>query len=172
MKIFIHAYTRKGLQKLNRHAYNTFIFTATSKRLFNLSLFKKGVIFVNDSIDDSGNVKLWETLSAEKELNPTDFLAWYGILNAIPKELKMSVKNCGMCERDQHILYDTYCGFTVEKVFKHISCWKTTDIYDISVGAKFREPTSKESFTSKFNVSNKDWIKNYTLDGKVTIDQI
>ena len=92
---------------------NSFIFTANSKKIY-LSLFKKGVVFVNDIVDGSGNIKLWESLSAEKELNPTDFLSWYGILNAIPKEWKMSVKNCGMCERNQHVLQNTYCGFTVE----------------------------------------------------------
>ena len=115
---------------------NSFILAANSKTLFNLSLFKKEVVFVNDLVDDSGNVKPWETLSEEKELNPTDFFGWYGILNAVLKEWKMSVKNCSMCERDQHVLQDTYCGFTVEKIFKHISCWKTEDIYDICVGKK------------------------------------
>ena len=104
-----------------------------------------------------------------RELNPTSFLGWYGILNAIPKEWKMSVKNCGMCERDQHVLQDTYCGFTVEKIFKHISCWKTKDIYDICVCTKFSS-TSKEFFTLKFNVANEDWKRNYTLAEKVTID--
>ena len=105
-------------------------------------------------------------------MNPTEFLGWYGILNAIPKEWKMSVKNCGMymCERNQHVLHCTYCGFTVEKIFKHISCWKTKDIYDICVGKKFKEPTSKEFFNSKFNVVNEDWKKIYTLAGKLTID--
>ena len=58
---------------------NSFIHSADSKTLFNLSLFKKRVVFVNDLVDDSGNIKPWETLSAEKELNPTDFLGWYGI---------------------------------------------------------------------------------------------
>ena len=36
---------------------NSFIFTANSKTLFNLSLFKKGAVFVNDLVDDSGNTK-------------------------------------------------------------------------------------------------------------------
>ena len=82
----------------------------------------------------------------------------------------MSVKNSSICERDQQVLQDTYCGFTVDKIFKHISCWKSKDIYDICVGKKFREPTSKEFFTSKFNVANEDWKKIDTLAGKVTID--
>ena len=34
--------------------------------------------------------------------------------------------------------------------------------YDICVGKKFREPTSKEFFTSKFNVANEDRKKVYT----------
>ena len=55
-----------------------------------------------------------------------------------------------MHERDQH----DNCGFTVDKIFKHISCWKTKDIYDICVGKKFREPTSKELSPSNFNIAN------------------
>ena len=35
---------------------------------------------------------------------------------------------------------------------------------------KIREPTSKEFFTSEFNVANEDWGKNYTPAGKVNID--
>ena len=62
------------------------IVTSDSITLFNDSLFKKGVAFVNDLIDDLGNVKSWEAVSAVTVMKPTDFLGWYGILNAVPKE--------------------------------------------------------------------------------------
>ena len=79
--------------------------TSDSRTLFNDSRFIKGVGFINYLIDDLGNVKSWEIVQAEKELKPTDFPGWYGILNAVPKEWKLSVRNCYECERDvlQHI---------------------------------------------------------------------
>ena len=53
---------------------NSLTVTSDSRTLFNDSLFKKGVAFVNDSIDDLGNVKFWEAVSAEKGIKPTAFL--------------------------------------------------------------------------------------------------
>ena len=78
---------------------NSLIVTSDSGTLFNDSLFKNGVALVIDLIDDLGNVKSWKAVTAEKGLQPTDFLGWYGILNTVPKEWKMSVRNCSECER-------------------------------------------------------------------------
>ena len=83
---------------------NSLIVISDSRTLLKDSLFKKGVAFVNDLIDDLGNAKFWEAVSAEKGLKPTDFSEWYGILNAVPKEWRMSVRNCSECERDQNVL--------------------------------------------------------------------
>ena len=41
---------------------NSLIVTSDSITFFNDSLFKKGVAFVNDLIDDLGNVKSWEAV--------------------------------------------------------------------------------------------------------------
>ena len=139
--------------------------------MFNDSLFKNGVTLVNDLIDELGNVKSWETLLAEKELKPTDFLGLYGILNAIPKESKMSVRNCSECERDQNVLQHTNCGFLVDKAFKHTEMLKTKDIYNICISKKFKDSTAKDFFIRKFDVRCDEWDKIYTLVGKAeTID--
>ena len=53
---------------------NSLIVTSNSRTLFDDSLFKKGVAFVNYLTDELGNVKSWEAVSAEKELKPTHFL--------------------------------------------------------------------------------------------------
>ena len=106
--------------------------------MFNDSLFKKGVAFVYDLIDDLGNVKSWEAVSAEKRMKPTDFLGWYGILNAVAKEWKMSVSNCSDCERDQNVLQHINCGFSVDKTFKHIEMLKTKDTYNICISKNSR----------------------------------
>ena len=71
---------------------DSLIVASDSRTLFHDSLFKQGVAFVNDLIDDLGNVKSWEVISAETELKPTDFLGWCGILNAVTKQWKMLVR--------------------------------------------------------------------------------
>ena len=149
---------------------NSLIVTSDSITLFNDSLFKKRVAFVNDLIDDLGNVKSWEAVSAETGMKPTDFLGWYGILNAVPKEWKMSVRNCSDCERDQNVLQHINCGFSVDKTFKHIEMLKTKDIYNICISKKFKDSTTKDFFIRKFDVRNDEWKKIYTLAGKATID--
>ena len=97
---------------------------------------------MSDVIDGLGSVKSWEAVSAEKELKPTDFFGWYGILYSVTikrietvskklLEWKMSVRNCSECERDQNVLQRINCGFSVDKTFKHIELLKTKDIHDI-----------------------------------------
>ena len=141
-----------------------------SRTLFNDSLFKKGVAFVNDLIDDLGNVKSWEAVSAEKGMKPTDVFGWYDTLNAVSKEWKMLVRNCSDCERDQNVLQHINCGFSVDKTFKHIEMLKTKDIYNICISKKFKDSTTKDFFIRKFDVRNEEWKKIYTLAGKATID--
>ena len=117
---------------LSQNLWNNSLIVTSDSRTFNDSLFKKGVAFVNDLIDNIGsvkNVKSYKIMSAGKELKPTDFLGWYGILNAVPKEWKMSVRNCCECERDQNVLQHINCGFSVDKTFKLIKLLKTKDKY-------------------------------------------
>ena len=131
---------------------------------------RKELLFVNDLIDDLGNVKSRKAVSAEKGMKPTDFLGWYGILNAVPKEWKMSVRNCSDCERDQNVLQHINCGFSVNKTLKQIEMLTTKDIYNICISKKFKNSTTKDFFIRKFDVRNEEWKNIYTLAGKATID--
>ena len=103
---------------------NSLIVTSDSRTLFDDSLFKKGVAFVNDLIDDLDNIKSWEAVSSGKALKPTDFLGWYGTFNAFPKEWKMSVRNCFECDRDQNVLQHIHCGFSAYSlwIFSILNC--------------------------------------------------
>ena len=68
----------------------------------------------------------------------------YGILNAVPNEWKLSVRNCSECQRDQNVLQHINYGFSVDNTFKHFEVLKTKDIYDICISNKFKDSTTKD----------------------------
>ena len=50
----------------------------------------------------------------------------------------MSVRNCSECERDQNVLQQINCGFSVDKTFKRIEVLKTKYIYNICISKNLR----------------------------------
>ena len=62
---------------------NAFIHTK-SESLYDESLVFKGIMTVSNLFDNEGELKNWETVSQEFNLNPIHFLKWYGVLKSIP----------------------------------------------------------------------------------------
>ena len=58
---------------------------------------EKRNIFVNDLIDENGNIYSKQTLCQKYNL-PVTFLEYYGIIAAIPIEWKNTVKDCNKLE--------------------------------------------------------------------------
>ena len=64
--------------------WNNFI-QSKSKSLCDDALVSKGIMAVNSLFDRKGELKNWETVSQEFNLNPIHFLNWYGVLRSIPR---------------------------------------------------------------------------------------
>ena len=57
-----------------------------------MSLVRKGIKTINDLVDIEGSIKNWETIGKEFNLNPINFLEWYGVCSFIPNKWKRKVK--------------------------------------------------------------------------------
>ena len=68
-----------------------------NKHIFKKTWVKKGIFFVNELIDENGNIYSKQTL-CEKYNLPVTFLEYYGIIAAIPIEWKNTVKGCNKLE--------------------------------------------------------------------------
>ena len=68
-----------------------------NKHIFKKTWVKKGIFFVNDLIDENGNIYSKQTL-CEKYNLPVTFLEYYGLIAAIPMEWKNTVKGCNKLE--------------------------------------------------------------------------
>ena len=65
---------------------NNFI-QSKSESLYD-SLVSNGIMTVSNLFDRKGELKNWETVSQEFNLNPIHFLKWYRVLRSIPSSWK------------------------------------------------------------------------------------
>ena len=68
--------------------YGTISLLKSNKRVCTLCLAREGIKTINDLFDIEGSIKNWETISKEFNLNPINFLEWYGVCSSIPKNGK------------------------------------------------------------------------------------
>ena len=60
--------------------------------IFYKQLLCKGMNFVSDMVSGDGRVYSWDIISPKLQLKPTEFLKWYGLINAIPSQWKRKFK--------------------------------------------------------------------------------
>ena len=73
--------------------WNIKFIQSKSKSLYDDSLVSKGIMSVSNLFDRKGELKNWETLSQEFNLNPVHFLKWYGVLESIPTSWKKALRS-------------------------------------------------------------------------------
>ena len=81
-----------GSQIITQSLWNNKFIHSKSKSLHDDSLVSKGIIYVSNLFDRKGELKNWETVSQEFNLNPVHFLKWYGVLKSIPSSWEKSFK--------------------------------------------------------------------------------
>ena len=72
-----------GSQISTQSLWNNKFIQSKSKSLCDDSLVSKGIMSVSIIFDRNGELKNWETVSQEFNLNPVHFLKWYGVLKSI-----------------------------------------------------------------------------------------
>ena len=73
-----------GSQISTQSLWNNKFIQSKSKILYDDSLVSKGIMAVSNRFDRKSELKNWETVSQEFNLNPIHFLKWYGIFRSVP----------------------------------------------------------------------------------------
>ena len=132
-----------------------------SKSLYDDSLVSKG-IYVSNLFDRKGELKNWETVSQELNLNPVHFLKWYGVLKSIPSSWKKALRSHSI--EESMITEESQCGIEANGKFILINCVTAKLVYNLCISHKFSPPTSKKFLSTKFKIEDqKTWSSVYLL---------
>ena len=110
---------------------NRDLIKVNNKTVFWRTWFDKNIICLDSLLDENLNFLTHETFLATYQIQ-TDFLTYYGLINAIPAETKKSIKKL-KTQRN-----------TSTQVFLDVKNFTTKAVYQKLVKHTFKDPTSKQ----------------------------
>ena len=116
---------------------------------------------------DFGEIKSWEKVMDEFNLDKTFYFKWYQITHTIPSSWKLTLLNdngsCQNLEYLSHHLIKNNQILALEKVIPK-------ELYSLSIFLKTEIPTSQKYFMRLFPNLQCDWKDIYLLPRNVIID--
>ena len=111
-------------------------------------------------------------ISEKFDLSASVFLTWYGVIQSIPIKWKNIIRNGNFSTEpySQEAMINYRHGIFIGANFYGITKVKTRMIYTALVQKRFVPRKSRKNFFEKFDVSEEDWPKIYSLAGKCSID--
>ena len=96
---------------------------------------------MSNLFDRKGELKNWETVSQELNLNPVHFLKWYGVPKSILSSWKKILRSHSI--EESMISEENQCGIEANRKFIPINCVTAKLVYNLCISHKFSPPTSK-----------------------------
>ena len=157
---------------LSQSLWNNKFIASKNDTLYSEELYCKEIKYVSDLIDDEGCLSAWEVKSEKFDLSANAFLTWYGVIQSIPTEWKNIIRdaNFSVESYSQEAMINYRHGIFIGDNFYGITNVKTSMIYNALVQKRFVPPTSRNKLSQKFDISDEDWPKIYSLAGKCSID--
>ena len=95
-----------------------------------------------------------------------------GVIQSIPTEWKNIIRdaNFSIESYSQEAMINYRQDIFIGDNFHGITKVKTSMIYNALVQKRFVPPTSRNKLSQKFDISEEDWPKIYSLAGKCSID--
>ena len=123
---------------------------------------KKGIVYIHNLIDNNGKFMSYASFISKYSIS-TDFVTYFGIINAIPKEWKDFIRACN------HISNVDICERNVVDIGKG----KSQDFYSILLKRKFVRPTAEIKFEQLDYLRDTEinWKQVWHLPYKVTIEE-
>ena len=157
-----------GSQISTQSLWNNKFIHSKSKSLYDHSLVSKGIIYVSNLFNRKGEMKNWETVSQEFNLNPVHFLKWYGVLKSIPSSWKKALRSHSV--QESMISEESQCGIEANGKFIPINGVTAKLVDNLCISHKFSPPTSKKLLSTKFNIEDqKTWSSVYLLPASTTL---
>ena len=126
---------------------------------------EKNINFLCQFFDSYGNLKSWDTLKSDFNLNKTLYFKWLQLSHAIPKTWKQAIKGNPVVNDtlllDHHLIVKNRL-ISVEKC-------SSKELYNMLI-LNPKIPTSRNYFDNKFKDDSLNWEAIYLLSWRVTID--
>ena len=113
-------------------------------------------------------MRTWESISQTYDLEPIDFLKWFGVSQSIPLSWKKMTRSC---TESLEVEEESNCRIEFEETGP-IQQITPKIIYKLSVSSTYNPPTAREYFSRKFQIIRPyTWnLFIYLLPRKVTVD--
>ena len=146
--------------------YNSYL-KIDKKPFFYKEFSNKNINYVSNLFSDFGEIKSWEKVMDEFNLDKKFYFKWYQIIHTIPSSWKLTLLNdngnCQNLEYLSHHLIKNNQILALEKLIPK-------ELYSLSIFLKTEIPTSQKYFMRLFPNLQCDWKDIYLLPRKVTID--
>ena len=126
-------------------------------------LSDKNLNFLNQLYDPEGNVKQWEDIKQEFQLNEDAFYKWVQTIHSIPVSWKNMISKTDSSNIDVHLDHNLIWNNRILCIEKLTA----REIYALITDDKKHKPTSQKYFENTFSISNLDWNLIYTLPRKI-----
>ena len=140
--------------------WNNRLITSNGESLYNRHFIAKGIIRVQDIVNQNGLLLLWSDAQEKYSLNNSLILNWQGLIKNIPKKWKTMLSS-------DHIefLATEGNGPTANKMSV------TAGIaYQKLLNTIVKPPTAQRSLNNLLRINSVDWTKVYMLQRQVTIE--
>ena len=139
-----------GLEIVNQIIWNNSFLLKQGNLLFYPSLYNKGILKVNDLLDDYGYFMKWASTKLKYDLKEQDAMLWLSVLESIPSEWKREVKS-----HDMKIVDYVSAGLSLNMTVKYV--------YNILVRSVRTCPTSQKSIETLLNNYSINWPEVYMI---------
>ena len=130
--------------------------TSNCQTLFNKRFIDKGILRIQDIIDDSGSPLGWSSAQQKCSVNNSQMLGWISLIRCIPRTWRNKLT----------YLQNENCEHTRKK-----SLGITSEIaYQKFLKPLLRPPTAQKSLEKAFDLNNVNWSKMYLLPRVTTIE--
>ena len=137
------------------------------KPFFYKEFSNKNINYVSNLFSNFGEIKSWEKVMDEFNLDKKFYFKWYQIIHTIPLSWKLTLLNdngnCQNLEYLSHHLIKNNQILALEKLIPK-------ELYSLSIFLKTEIPTSQKYFIRPFPNLECDWKDICLLPHKVTID--
>ena len=150
----------------DQHLWNNKYITKNHEPVCHQTFLELGLNTIHDLLDDNGQLEKWNFISNKFGSHPCDFLTWYGLINSIPKDWKIQVKEDQFVQENPEGI--TY--LFIDKNLKTLKSVTSGKIYNSLIKDRISKPASQKYFERKFNETEIDWSQIYLLPWKVSVE--
>ena len=145
--------TRSLTNISDQHLWNNKYITKNHEPVYHQTFLELGLNTIHDLLYDNSQLGKWNFIGNKFGLQPYDFLTWYGLINSIPKNWTIKVREGQLAQENPE-------GITYLFIDENMGTLKSVTsrkIYNSFIKDRISEPKFQCYFERKFNKTEIDW---------------